>query len=105
MAGIDQGRSEEMRVLPAGPMPRPGSPSFQIRVEGDQVWWTGLPDVNPEGVVWFTYVKTGYIEVNYPNEDILHKMHQIARRLNARVQGEEGEEYGEFGRMVKPPPH
>ena len=95
----------EMRILPAGSTPKPHNPNFRIRNEGDEVWWTGLPKVNPEGVVWFSYVKTGYIEVKNPNEEILHKMHQIARALNARVQGEEGEEYGESGRITKPPPH
>ena len=47
----------EMRVLPAGPMPLPRRPNFRVPIEGDEVWWTGLPDVNPEGVVWFTYVR------------------------------------------------
>ena len=93
----------KMRVLPTGPMPLPGMPNFRVRIEGDEVWWGGLPDVNPEGIVWFTYVRDGYIEVKNPDEDILHKMHEIACKLNPRVRGEEGEEYGEFGKMTKPP--
>jgi len=79
-------------------------PKIRVRIEGDEVWWGGLPDVNPEGIVWFTYVRDGYIEVKNPDEDILHKMHEIACKLNPRVRGEEGEEYGEFGKMTKPPP-
>jgi len=36
--------------------------------------------------------------VKNPNEGFSTKMHQIACKLNARVRGPEGEEYGEFGK-------
>jgi hypothetical protein len=95
----------EMRVLPAGPMPLPGMPNFRVKHEGYEVWWTALPEINDEGVVWFTYVEPGFIQVKNPDEQILHKMHQIANQLNARLIGEEDEEYGEHGEVIKQPPH
>lgn len=94
----------EMRVLPAGPMPSAGSPNFRVKELGDYVWWTGLPDVNDEGVVWFHFWKEGFIDVKNPNAAILHKMFEMANRLDARLQGEEGEEYGDHGVVIKAPP-
>lgn len=85
-------------------MPLPGMPNNRINVEGDKVWWTALPDINDEGVVWFSYVKSGFVQVKNPEERILHKMYQIARQLNARLIGEEDEEYGEHGDVIMPPP-
>ncbi len=94
-----------MRVLPAGRMPLPGMPNHRINVEGDEAWWTALPDINDEGVVWFSYIKPGFIQVKDPEERILHKMYQIARQLNARLIGEEDEEYGEHGDVIERSPH
>jgi hypothetical protein len=104
MAGLREGRSRDARPV-GGADAAIVDAEFSRKDRGRRGLWTGLPDVNPEGVVWFTYAHDGYIDVKNPNEDILHKMHQIACRLNARVRGEEGEEYGEFGKMTKPPPH
>ena len=95
----------KMRVLPSGPILGSSVPAHRNNVEGDEVWWTALPDINDEGVVWFSYVKPGFIQVKFPNEEILHKMHQIALQLGARVVGEEDEEYGENGSVTKPSPH
>lgn len=41
---------------------------------------------------WFDYWR-GEIVVKNPDDEILIKMKQIARRLNARVVGDEGETY------------
>jgi hypothetical protein len=86
-------------------MPLPGMPNFRVKHEGYEVWWTALPEINDEGVVWFTYVEPGFIQVKNPDEQILHKMYQIAIQLNARLIGEEDEEYGEHGEVLRQPLH
>jgi hypothetical protein len=44
--------------------------------------------------VWFSYFE-GNLSVKSPDEECLAKMRQIAARLQARVQGDEGESYDE----------
>lgn len=44
--------------------------------------------------IWFSYF-SGNLVVKNPDEECLAKMRQIATRLNARVQGDEGEFYDE----------
>jgi hypothetical protein len=47
----------------------------------------------PDGAtVWFDF-RGGNVVVKNPGDDAIAKMHQLARRLDARVQGEEGEFY------------
>src|SRR6185312_8203909 len=68
----------DMRILPAGPMPMSWAPNFQIKQEGDFVVWTGAPEVNSKGEVWFHYSKDGFIDVKYPGQKVLRKMYEIA---------------------------
>ncbi len=42
--------------------------------------------------VWFSYLE-GSLAVKNPDEECLGKMRQIAKKLQARVQGDEGEFY------------
>jgi hypothetical protein len=51
--------------------------------------WTAHPEGDQ---VWFGYWR-GCITAKNPDKAILEKMSQIAARLNARVIGDEGEEY------------
>lgn len=51
--------------------------------------WTGHPD---EEVVWFDY-RRGNIVVKDPDDLTVVKMKELARRLNASVQGDDGESY------------
>lgn len=44
--------------------------------------------------VWFSYFK-GSLSVKNPDDECLAKMRRIAKRLHARVQGDEGEFYDE----------
>ena len=53
--------------------------------EGGVLWWNG-----------------GDIVSKYPEAPLIVKMVQIARRLNAQVQGDDGEIYGEDGTPVEP---
>jgi len=45
----------------------------------------------------------GCISVKNPDEEILRKMHQIASQLDARVLGDEGEEYDAHGEVLADP--
>ena len=51
--------------------------------------WTGHPD---EEVVWFDH-RRGNIVIKNPDEITLLKIKEIARRLKASVQGDDGESY------------
>lgn len=51
--------------------------------------WTGHPD---EEIVWFDY-RRGNIVVKDPDDLTLVKMKELARQLDAGVQGDDGESY------------
>ena len=51
--------------------------------------WTGHPD---EEFVWFNYSR-GNIVVKNPDEATLVKVQEIAHKLRASVQGDDGESY------------
>ena len=74
------------------------TPEGTLRVEREGLSvWLGYSGHEPHGnMAWFDYFE-GNIKVKNPDEEILKKMYQIARSLNAKVQGEECEEYGENG--------
>jgi hypothetical protein len=46
------------------------------------------------GVVWFDF-RSGRVVVKNPDEATVEKMKQVARALRARVQGDDGESYGD----------
>ena len=51
--------------------------------------WSGHPNLD---VVWFDF-RGGNVVIKNPDEATLTKMQQIAQKLNAKVQGDEGEIY------------
>jgi len=51
-------------------------------------------------VVWFAWWR-GNIDVKNPDEEVIAKMRSVAKALNARVQGDDGEGYEE---EPSPPP-
>ncbi len=53
-------------------------------------------------VVWFSYFE-GSLTVKNPDEECLRKMRQVAAKLQARVQGDEGEIYGGDSRSPRQP--
>lgn len=66
-----------------------------IRIEGPLLTeWRGH---SSGGTVWFSDFR-GSFAVKNPDEECLAKMRQIARALQARVQGDEGEFYDEAPR-------
>jgi hypothetical protein len=46
------------------------------------------------GTVWFDF-RRGRVVVKNPDDETVEKMKQVARALRARVQGDEGEFYGD----------
>ncbi len=65
-------------------------PEGVLRYESPSlVEWTGHPSGR---VVWLDF-RGGMIVVNNPDNSIIVKMQDIARRLGGRVQGDEGEFY------------
>jgi len=70
---------------------------LQYKNPGLAVW-----TAHPSGQVWFD-LRDGGIAVKTPDEVTIEKMVSIARRLNARVQGDDGETYSGGGREPSPP--
>jgi hypothetical protein len=67
--------------------------------EGLAVWteWSGGEEWN---MAWFRFWR-GDIVVKNPDEEILRKMWLVAQALGARVQGDDGEIYGQDGSIVE----
>lgn len=74
------------------------TPGGTLRVESEGLSvWTGYSGHEQDGnMAWFDYFE-GNIKVKNPDKEILRKMYQIAQTLNAKVQGDECEVYGEDG--------
>ena len=76
-----------------------GGPVIEYENEGLAVW-TGYSAHNEAGnKAWFDF-RDGCIIVKNPDEEIRRKMHEIAEQLNAKVLGDEGEEYGADGECL-----
>lgn len=87
--------SPDMRLDGFAEAETPGG-TLRVESEGLSVW-TGYSGHGKDGnMAWFDYFE-GNIKVKNPDEEILRKMYQIAQILNAKVQGEECEVYGEDG--------
>ena len=71
----------------------PSTPSGTLKyVNSGLAVWTGYSEHGVDGTTIYFDYRLGKIAVKGPNE-ILAKMKQLATRLNARVFGDEGEEY------------
>lgn len=66
----------------------------QIRIESDGLAvWTKYSGNDLDGnFAWFDYSNGNFVCKN-PDDEIIKKMLDIAQRLNAKVQGDEGELY------------
>jgi hypothetical protein len=69
-------------------------PELQRNQKEGEGWfdWIAYPDPDPIGLPWFDYYK-GFISTKNPNFWVIQKLLAIAGALNAKVFGEEGEEY------------
>lgn len=74
------------------------TPSGVLRMEDEGIAvWTAYSGHGVGGnMAWFCHFGDR-ITVKNPDEAIMAKMHRIASSLGARVQGDEGEEYGPDG--------
>ncbi len=61
--------------------------------------WTGHSTKTEADKPWFHY-GFGMISAKYPDDDTIRKMLMIAGKLNARVQGDDGEFYDESYFMI-----
>ena len=77
------------------------TPDGVLRIDGEGIAvWTAYAGHGIGGnMAWFCHFGDR-ITVKNPDEAILGKMHQIATMLGAKVQGDEGEEYGPGGQPI-----
>src|SRR5262249_31763540 len=82
----------EMRLDGFAEVQTPAGEILKCESAGLAVWtaWPGVGQRN--GCAWFDY-HAGCIVVKNPDDEILAKMCAIAERLEANVQGDEGEYY------------
>ena len=69
---------------------------LRIESPGMAVWLAYSGHDIEGNMAWLTH-RRGSIVVKNPDEEMLGKMWRIARRLSAKVQGDEGEFYNEKG--------
>jgi len=82
----------EMHMQRIAEVTCPDGSILRYESEGLAVW---VPRSHPaEERVWFDW-RRGQIAVNTPDDEVVRKMVCIAGALNARVQGDDGEYYGE----------
>ena len=72
----------------------PQGETIQTESEGLAVWTAYSKHGVGENMAWFGFSEDQIIVKN-PDEEILRKMMQIGKALGAKVQGDDGEEYGE----------
>ncbi len=72
----------------------------RIESEGMSVW-TAYSKHGRGGNMACFDLKAGNIDVKNPDKEILTKMHQIALKLDAKVQGDEGEFYDAKGDRMR----
>ena len=72
---------------------------LKVQSEGLAVWKKYSKHRKDGNLACFYWLR-GEIIVKNPDREILGKMFRIAQKLSARVQGDEGEVYGENGKQV-----
>ncbi|MGF6508808.1 hypothetical protein [Paraburkholderia tuberum] len=72
---------------------------LRIDSEGLAVWTAHAGTAVSGNMAWFDF-RQGNVVVKNPDVAILGKMWQLARKLEAKVQGDECEVYGADGRVI-----
>jgi hypothetical protein len=72
---------------------------LRIQREGLAVWIAHSRHNKPGNMVWFMFFE-GNVAVKNPDPEILKKMWSLAQRLDALVQGDEGEIYDASGNPI-----
>lgn len=73
---------------------------LRMESEGLAVWIKYSRHGEKGNMAWFLWSR-GNITVKNPDEEIRGKMFRLAKKLKAKVQGDEGELYGEKGEEVR----
>ncbi len=76
----------------------PSGEKIRVESEGLSVWTAYSGHGKDGNMAWFD-LRAGCVVVKNPDEEILKKMYEIARRLGAKVQGDDGEVYGSDGNL------
>lgn len=77
-----------------------GDQKLRTESEGLAVWIKYSKHGKKGNMAWFLWSR-GNITVKNPDEEIRRQMFRLARKLKAKVQGDEGETYGEKGEEVR----
>lgn len=89
----------EMRMDGFAEAISPSGEIIRIENEGIAVWTGHASGGESDDVAWFSF-RRGKITVKNADVEVLIKMGEIARRLSAKVQGDEGELYDECGQAL-----
>lgn len=93
----------EMRVDDRAEARTPDGEVIAFNSAGLAVWTAYSKDGQGGNHAWFD-LQGGCVVVKNPDAEILRKMSRVATHFNARVQGDEGEEYGPDGSRIHDSP-
>ncbi|MBN2293041.1 MAG: hypothetical protein JXM70_11485 [Pirellulales bacterium] len=85
-------RDENMQFDNVADITTPDGDVFRYESEGRVVWYDKSGHGEADRKVWFDF-HHGRIFANNPSPKTIQKMRQIASHFDARVMGEDGEEY------------
>jgi hypothetical protein len=88
------GRDPEMRLDGYAEAQLPSGETFRHDSAGLAVWTAYSGHGNDGNMAWFDH-RNGEIVVKNPDEEMIEKLCRIAKLLGARVQGDDGELYGD----------
>jgi hypothetical protein len=89
----------EMRLDGYAEAALPSGNVLRVESDGLSVWTAYSKHGVDGGMAWFDF-RTGNLVVKNPDSEILAKMWMIAEKLQARVQGDEGEIYDANGNVI-----
>lgn len=96
-------RDDEMRADGFAEVAAPNGDIIRIESPGIAVWTAYSGQGAERGTAWFCHFKDR-ITVKNPDPQIVRKMYEISSSLGAKVQGDEGEEYGANGETIENTP-
>lgn len=88
----------EMRLDEVAEATLPKGGILRLESAGLSVWTAYSKHIEGRCMAYFSF-HGGSIVVKNPDEEIRRKMYWIAQKLNAKVQGDEGEHYGPDGEV------
>jgi hypothetical protein len=86
----------EMRLDGVARVTSPQGETIEYRNPGLAVWTVHSSRDHGRSTAWFD-CRGGKISVKNPDRETRKKMHKIATKLGAQVQGDDGESYGASG--------